>query len=238
MAHYESLAVKSPYVSETTSKDPDAAKTLYVADVPLEKPGRYEMLGHGAAGRPARGRDVGGARARRCCRRRTTRSRAPATSRPAVHTPTRTDVAGDVGKIDTRSPVSDMHEVDFADELGKQPIVLLFATPLLCQSRVCGPVVDLALQVEDEYRDKVKFIHMEVYRDNEVAKGIRPQLGRVQPPVGAVAVRDRPRRQGGQPDGGRLQRRGARRCGQAGVEGVAVCLRAGAVGHERPGIDP
>ena len=175
VAHYESLAVKSPYVSETTSKDPDAAKTLYVADVPLKKPGRYEILGMArlddrlvaatsAAPEltvlPAKDDPIPG----------------PGDEPPAIHTPTRNDVAGDVGKIDTRSPVSDMHEVDFADELGKQPIVLLFATPLLCQSRVCGPVVDLALQVEDEYRDKAKFIHMEVYRDNEVAKGIRPQL--------------------------------------------------------------
>jgi hypothetical protein len=54
--------------------------------------------------------------------------------------------------------------------------VLVFATPLLCQSRVCGPVVDIALQVEDEYRDKVKFIHMEVYRGNDANNPIRPQL--------------------------------------------------------------
>jgi hypothetical protein len=69
-----------------------------------------------------------------------------------------------------------MHEVDFADVLGKKPIVLLFATPLLCQSRVCGPVVDVAAQVEDEYRDQVDFIHMEIYNDNEINKGTRPQV--------------------------------------------------------------
>jgi hypothetical protein len=69
-----------------------------------------------------------------------------------------------------------MHKVDFADVVGKQPIVLVFATPALCQSRVCGPVVDVAQQVADEYKGKADFIHMEVYNDNEVSKGIRPQL--------------------------------------------------------------
>jgi hypothetical protein len=88
------------------------------------------------------------------------------------------DAAGNLASIDTRQPPArELHEVDFADELGKKPIVLLFATPLLCQSRVCGPVVDIALQLQSEYRDKADFIHMEIYNDNEVAKGARPQVG-------------------------------------------------------------
>ena len=95
---------------------------------------------------------------------------------PLIHTPTASDVGGDLSKIDTRIPHDQMHQVDFADVLGKEPIVLVFATPALCQSRVCGPVVDVAQQVADEYKGKADFIHMEVYNDNEIAKGIRPQL--------------------------------------------------------------
>jgi hypothetical protein len=95
---------------------------------------------------------------------------------PLIHTPTAADVGGDLSKIDTRVPPDQMHEVDFADALGKKPIVLVFATPALCQSRVCGPVVDVAQQVADEYEGKADFIHMEVYVDNDIAKGERPQL--------------------------------------------------------------
>jgi hypothetical protein len=95
---------------------------------------------------------------------------------PVVHTPTAEDVGGDLAKIDTRVPPDQMHAVDFADVVGKKPVVLVFATPLLCQSRVCGPVVDVAQEVADEYEGKADFIHQEVYVDNEVAKGIRPQL--------------------------------------------------------------
>jgi hypothetical protein len=61
--------------------------------------------------------------------------------------------------------------------LRKKPVVLLFATPQLCQSRVCGPVVDLAEQVKAKPESSdVAFIHMEVYRDNRIDKGIRPQM--------------------------------------------------------------
>jgi hypothetical protein len=95
---------------------------------------------------------------------------------PKITTLTAADVGGDLEKIDTRVPPDQMHKVDFAEVLGKQPIVLIFATPALCQSRVCGPVVDVAQQVADEVEPKADFIHQEVYVDNEIPKGIRPQL--------------------------------------------------------------
>ena len=56
------------------------------------------------------------------------------------------------------------------------PLPLLFATPALCQSRVCGPVVDVMEQVRSELGDKdVAFIHNEIYKENRVDQGLRPQ---------------------------------------------------------------
>jgi hypothetical protein len=95
---------------------------------------------------------------------------------PLIHTPTAASVGGDLAKIDTRVPPDQMHAVDFAEVVGKQPTVLVFATPALCQSRVCGPVVDVAQQVADEYEGKADFIHMEVYAENDPSKGLRPQM--------------------------------------------------------------
>jgi hypothetical protein len=95
---------------------------------------------------------------------------------PVIHTPTAAEVGGDLAKIDTRVPPDQMHAVDFADVVGKRPVVLVFATPALCQSRVCGPVVDVAQQVADEYKGKADFIHMEVYAENDPSKGLRPQM--------------------------------------------------------------
>jgi len=95
---------------------------------------------------------------------------------PQIDTLTAADVGNDLEKIDTRVPPDQMHKVDFADVLGKKPIVLVFATPALCQSRVCGPVVDVAQQVADKYEPEADFIHQEVYVENEKSKGLRPQL--------------------------------------------------------------
>ena len=175
VAHYQSLAVKAPYVSETTAKDPDAAKTLYVAEVPFKKPGKYEVLGMArlddrlVAATPATPQLV-------VVPEKDDPVPGVGDTPPAIHTPTDAEVGGDLSKIDTRNPHDDMHKVDFADVLGQKPVVLIFATPLLCQSRVCGPVVDIAAQVEDEFRDQVDFIHMEIYNDNEINKGTRPQV--------------------------------------------------------------
>jgi hypothetical protein len=69
-----------------------------------------------------------------------------------------------------------MHKEDLAGALGHKPVVLLFATPQLCQSRVCGPVVDEAEQVEQKLGDGVTFIHMEIYRNNNPNDGVRPQV--------------------------------------------------------------
>lgn len=95
---------------------------------------------------------------------------------PRVSTPTAADVGGDLSQIDTRQPPSSMHGHDFKDVVGEKPVVLAFATPALCQSRVCGPVVDVVEQVKDETGDGVVFIHNEVFNENDPNKGIRPQL--------------------------------------------------------------
>jgi hypothetical protein len=102
---------------------------------------------------------------------------APGEKAPAIKTPTVESAGGDVSKIDTRVPSDDMHEISLDDALKKKkPIVLIFATPKLCASRVCGPVVDVAEEVHHEVGDDVIFIHNEIYKDNDINKGYRPQV--------------------------------------------------------------
>jgi hypothetical protein len=97
-------------------------------------------------------------------------------SPPRVATDTLASVKGNEKLLDTRVPPSDMHKESFDKVLGKKPIALLFSTPQLCQSRVCGPVTDVALQLKAKYGDKIEFIHQEVYKDNNVNAGLRPPL--------------------------------------------------------------
>jgi hypothetical protein len=171
VARWESLEVKGHYLSKTVATDPDAAKTLYVADVPFKKVGKYVVLGlfrldNRLVGAGTTVKIVKGSNVPKVGDRA-----------PKIQTPTKSSVGGDLSKIDTRDPHDDMHDVNFADALGKRPIVLLFATPALCQSRVCGPVVDIAEEVRHARpSDDVAWIHMEIYNNNQVNDGYRPQF--------------------------------------------------------------
>ena len=175
LARYESIAVKPQFQSQQTATDPDSAKSIYTTEIPFDKPGKYELLGLArVGGKLVAATTPGGG----VVVKSESGDPIPAvgTSPPRIHTPTKTEVGGDLASIDTRLPPSSMHDADFADVLGKKPVVLIFATPQLCQSRVCGPVVDVAEQVKASSGDDVEFIHMEVYRDNRIDKGIRPQM--------------------------------------------------------------
>lgn len=173
VARFESLAVKAQYQSRSVASDPDAAKSLYVADIEFEKPGRYEVLGAVRLdGRLVAAGNAGGA----ATVAGTSRVPDVGDRAPRVNTPTKADAGADIESIDTRQPPSSMHESDFADVVGKKPAVLLFATPALCQSRVCGPVVDIAEQVKARRGDEAEFIHQEIFVDNEIDKGFRPQV--------------------------------------------------------------
>jgi hypothetical protein len=95
---------------------------------------------------------------------------------PKVKTDTLASVGGNEDLLDTRTPPSDMHERSFDQVVGTKPVAVLFSTPQLCQSRVCGPVTDIALQMKAEYGDQMEFIHQEVYVDNDPNAGLREPL--------------------------------------------------------------
>ncbi|MCY4085751.1 MAG: hypothetical protein OXG37_02405 [Actinomycetia bacterium] len=53
------------------------------------------------------------------------------------------------------------------------PFVVTFATPAFCLSRICGPVVDVLDEVRAELEGTgVRFIHIEIYHENDPARGI------------------------------------------------------------------
>ena len=168
------FGIASKYLSKTTASDTTTAKQFYVADVPFKgRPpqgvfalvrmdGRLVATSPSPLGTPPNPSttppDVGA-------------------QAPLIHTLTVHDVKK-VSAITTRTPPdTDLLQTDFASVLGKKPIVLIFATPALCQSRVCGPTVDVAEQVHAELGNKAVFIHQEIYKDNQPNKGLRPQLG-------------------------------------------------------------
>jgi len=78
---------------------------------------------------------------------------------PQSHSQTVKDVP-DVSYIDTGQPPDDMHELSIADAIVQhRPILVIFASPAFCTSRVCGPEVRVVQSLEPAYRDRLTFIH-------------------------------------------------------------------------------
>ncbi|MDQ3678581.1 MAG: hypothetical protein M3401_17585, partial [Actinomycetota bacterium] len=173
VAHKESLDVDTPYRSQLTSEDLASGDTFYVANPSWRGSGKHAVLALarldgrlviadsplpvpvGSKGGPPGSGD-------RAIR---------------VHTETPADVGGNLKKLTTRIPAAtELLKTDFADVVGKKPVVLLFATPALCQSRTCGPVVDIAEEVRAKYGKGVSFIQQEIYVDNNPSKAPRPQV--------------------------------------------------------------
>jgi hypothetical protein len=174
VARRESLAVTTAYRSAQTSSDLESGDRFYVADAGYGTRGPHIVVGLArldgrlvvadsptaltVGPKPNAPPDVGDRAIR-------------------IHTLTASDVGGDLPKLTTRiPPAPEMLKTDFSDILGKKPAVLLFATPALCQSRTCGPVVDIAEQVRAENGSGVSFIQQEIYQDNDPGKPLRPQV--------------------------------------------------------------
>lgn len=166
------LITDAPFRSKTAAHEESLFAAVYAAMVPFDAPGSYDVL----AVAKVDGRDVAAGAQVKVVRPAQDKIPDVGERPPAVATDTLASARGDVKAIDTRVPPGTMHDASFADVLAKKPTILLFATPQLCQSRVCGPVVDVAEQLKRTYADRVQFIHQEVYVDNVVDKGLRPPL--------------------------------------------------------------
>jgi hypothetical protein len=170
-AAIETLATKPAFRAKTTAGDPDAASVVYSTQLDLPSDGDWRIAALIKEDGEIRGKLFPSAVVGEF-----SRIPRPGQRAPRIDTPTAADVGGDLAQITTRIPPDTQNRVDYADALGAEPIILLFATPQFCQSRVCAPVVDVAEQVKQEYGDEAAFIHMEIYNDNDPEKGVRPQV--------------------------------------------------------------
>jgi hypothetical protein len=168
------LVTAPAYRSKQAATEEDPFAAIYAAEVPLPKRGAYSVLVATRSG----GKLVAAPAQIQVSSTAADPIPAVGDVAPKVATDTLASAKGDVAKIDTRQPASDMHANSFADVVGSKPVALLFATPQLCASRVCGPVVDIAAEMKAKYGDRIEFIHQEVYVDNNPNKGIRPSMRR------------------------------------------------------------
>jgi hypothetical protein len=82
---------------------------------------------------------------------------------PAVDTPTASRPTG-IDPLCTRAPEPcPLHELSVADVSGSgRPLALLVATPALCQTAYCGPVLETLLAAAPRY-PSIAMVHLEVY---------------------------------------------------------------------------
>lgn len=73
----------------------------------------------------------------------------------------------DVRQIDSSSkPSRDMHTSTIAAAIAAgKPTLVLFAVPGFCESRLCGPELEIMRKLWPKYRDRVEFIHVEFYKE-------------------------------------------------------------------------
>jgi hypothetical protein len=169
LAAADPMTVAPQYRSKQNT-GPGGIQAIYAANVPLPHKGTFTVLAltHSSSGLIGSPGEVAVAAA----------SPIPDVGErpPAVATDTPASVHGNISLLTTRIPPDDMHQVSLRDVLGKRPVVLLFSTPQLCISKVCGPVTDITVELEHSYGGRIAFIHQEVYVDNQPSKGLRPQL--------------------------------------------------------------
>ena len=101
-------------------------------------------------------------------------NRYPAVGEKALRTDNLTVASDDAPReaIDSRArdgePVPDpeLHRMTIAESIARgEPALVVFATPVYCVSRFCGPITDMASDLEDRYGDRVNVIHVEIWRD-------------------------------------------------------------------------
>jgi hypothetical protein len=103
------------------------------------------------------------------------RSKAPALGQTAPASENPTTASRPAAKITTaRPPDTALLRYTVADSLEQHvPFVVVFATPEFCQTRTCGPTVEVVDAVRKRFeRRGIRFIHIEVYEDNNPAMGV------------------------------------------------------------------
>ncbi len=142
---------------------------LYVAHFSVPRPGIYTLV----AQTTARGGKPMQAELHIQVRKH---PQAPAVGSPAIasQTPTIAGTHGNLKMLTTRTPPDTaLLRYSVAGSLAAhKPFVLVFATPKFCTSRTCGPVVDVVDAVRKQFAGSdIRFIHVEIYKDNNPGKG-------------------------------------------------------------------
>jgi hypothetical protein len=105
---------------------------------------------------------------------------APQSDSPTANTP------DEIAMISTDpEPDPDFYRQTIAQAVTSgKPSMIVFATPAFCQTRTCGPALEVVKDVAADFKDTMTFVNVEPYVLQETANGLQPELddqGRLQP---------------------------------------------------------
>jgi len=156
-------------ISGVSSPAAGGVTRIYVTRFQIRRPGRYWLVAQ-PDGRKVKGVSVFDVRAK---------LPVPAVGAKAPDSRTPTLGGAPLSRLTTADPPDrGLLRYSVASSLAAhKPFVVTFATPKYCTSRVCGPVVDVVEAVQRKLASRgVRFIHVEVYTDNNPTKGYNPWM--------------------------------------------------------------
>jgi hypothetical protein len=165
----ETTAVLEPIGVPGASQGADShVSNIFVATFRLPRPGTYRIVVEPIGGKPIQGfQDL--------VVRQQSASPPLGSKAIASATPTIASTHGKLSELTTRVPPDrELVRYSVADSLRAHvPFVVVFATPRFCTSRTCGPVVDVVDAVRKRFEGRgIRFVHVEIYRDNDPTKGL------------------------------------------------------------------
>lgn len=144
-------------------KWPLGDRGVYTAQVTFDKPGEWALT-VSVAGVDGESRSAEGTFQVK------QESSTPATGSPAP--PSKNKTSRDVRALEELTtavePDPDLYSMTIAEALNSdKPFVVAFATPAFCRTATCGPQVAVIRSLKDKYKDRVGFIHIEVFDNVE-----------------------------------------------------------------------
>ena len=151
--------VEAPFRVEGLEKEGLQDRGVYAARVTFDAPGAWGV--EAVVRRPQRPEETVASRFDVKARSQTPGIGDPA---PASRNKTIRDV-NSVDELTTARPADpDLYRFSIAQALGDgKPFLVVFATPAFCTSRTCGPEVEIIQALRDKYRERMHFIHIELY---------------------------------------------------------------------------
>lgn len=166
-AHFNNFVAGLPHTAENTGAE--EIKGVYVSYPTFNHAGDWMVVAQFPSG--------GKMQVARQAFRVAAHTSAPAVGTRAPRTQNPTIYQMPVSRLDSGHPPDDMHRLSIAAAIAQhKPLVVLFSTPAFCVSRMCGPQTEIVESVEKQFRGRVNFVHIEVYKNANPADGYAPAM--------------------------------------------------------------